>query len=261
MEFLNEIVVTELREILTQKWLRGAKMEILSRPSCGFSITLRGRIVYHENGKDIVSEPGTVLFLPECASYTWDCEESGQFTVLNFHTTQDYSAGGIRQIRFHDTDDPTYAELIREHNTVEKWAILAGPTGHAEQMAGLYRLILILCRQMQRSDGFHALLPAIRHLEGNFADPTLSNQILSEKSHLSEAHFRKLFKEKYGVPPMQYLGQLRINQAKNLLHESDIPVGEIAKRCGFSNVFSFCRSFRKHTGRTPTAYRLEIKYE
>lgn len=77
MEMLHDVVITELNEIVTRKWLRGDSMNLDSRPNSGFSIALGGRIVYHENGRDIVSEPGTLLFLPKGARYTWDCEADG----------------------------------------------------------------------------------------------------------------------------------------------------------------------------------------
>ena len=124
-----------------------------------------------------------------------------------------------------------------------------------------YRIILLLCRSIENHESFRALKPAIRMLENDYANDALSNRMLAEKSHLSEAHFRKLFKEKYGMPPMQYLGNLRMNHAKTLLYKSDSSIGEIAVKCGFSNVYSFCRSFRKHTGKTPTEYRALMQYE
>lgn len=258
MEMLHDVVITELNEIVTKKWLRGNSMDVILRPNSGFSIALGGRIVYHENERDIVSEPGTLLFLPKGAHYTWDCEADGMFIVLNFQTVKDYSAGGIRTMVL---DEAFAAEFLREHRNLEKWSILAGPTGHAEQMAGIYRIILLLCRSIDNHESFRALKPAIRMLVNDYANDALSNRMLAEKSHLSEAHFRKLFKEKYGMPPMQYLGNLRINHAKTLLHESDSTVGEIAAKCGFANVYSFCRSFRKHTGKTPTEFRALLQYE
>ena len=95
----------------------------------------------------------------------------------------------------------------------------------------------------------------MKYLEKHFADPTLNNQILSEYSQISEVYFRQLFKQTFNTTPRQYILELRLQNAKQLLSDRSIPVSEVAEKCGFSNIYHFCRSFKGHTGMTPTEYR------
>lgn len=54
---------------------------------------------------------------------------------------------------------------------------------------------------------------------------------------------------------MDYLSQIRINAAKELLFEENIPVAEVAELCGFVNASHFTRYFKEKTGYTPAAFR------
>jgi len=74
----------------------------------------------------------------------------------------------------------------------------------------------------------------------------------------SKYHFLRLFKNIYDKTPNQYLRQLRIEKAKQLLH-SGIPVIEICNTVGFDSPSSFTGLFKKMTGFTPTAYQAKQK--
>lgn len=54
---------------------------------------------------------------------------------------------------------------------------------------------------------------------------------------------------------MQLVARYRIERAQEPLLGSELVMGEIAERCGFTSPFWFSRAFRAATGRTPSAYR------
>ncbi|MCI6732887.1 MAG: AraC family transcriptional regulator, partial [Lachnospiraceae bacterium] len=66
------------------------------------------------------------------------------------------------------------------------------------------------------------------------------------------------FKKISGVSPVNYLIQLRIEQAKRMLKESNLTILEISMECGFNNTSYFIRQFRKYTGKTPREYRRNL---
>ena len=72
---------------------------------------------------------------------------------------------------------------------------------------------------------------------------------------LSYPHFRAAFKKQTGASPYQYQLEIRINQARELLTLTDMPIGEIGERIGFSGVHHFSRFFKQKTGVSPTEYR------
>lgn len=95
------------------------------------------------------------------------------------------------------------------------------------------------------------ILPAIKIINHKFADNTLPVSMLSKECGISEAYFRRIFTNKYGVSPKEYIINLRINYAKNLLKCGELSVEETAISCGFTEACHFSREFKKRTGVSP----------
>jgi transcriptional regulator GlxA family with amidase domain len=78
---------------------------------------------------------------------------------------------------------------------------------------------------------------------------------LAAVSGVSEAHFARSFKDAFGVPPHRYLLTRRIERAKALLRDTDLPIIEVAFQTGWSSLGTFGRIFRDITGESPTELR------
>ncbi|MBE6647858.1 MAG: helix-turn-helix transcriptional regulator [Ruminococcaceae bacterium] len=87
-------------------------------------------------------------------------------------------------------------------------------------------------------------------------DTSINNSLLAQKCNLSKTHFRKLFLAKFGITPRQFIIDLRINQAKQLLATGPLKISAIAEACGFSSQYHFSRCFKAHTTMTPTEYMI-----
>lgn len=78
---------------------------------------------------------------------------------------------------------------------------------------------------------------------------------LARVSGVSEAHFARSFKEAFGVPPHRYLLTRRIERAKALLRDTDLPITEIAFETGWNSLGTFGRTFRDIIGESPGELR------
>lgn len=78
---------------------------------------------------------------------------------------------------------------------------------------------------------------------------------LAAVSGVSEAHFARSFKAAFGLPPHRYLLTRRIERAKALLRDTDLPVIEVALHTGWESLGTFGRVFRDITGESPTELR------
>ncbi|QGQ98241.1 AraC family transcriptional regulator [Paenibacillus psychroresistens] len=78
---------------------------------------------------------------------------------------------------------------------------------------------------------------------------------LSAQFSISKFHLAREFKKYTGLTPNEYLINLRINKAKELLKYSEIPVQEIASKVGFDNVSHFINQFKKQENATPLSFR------
>ena len=93
-------------------------------------------------------------------------------------------------------------------------------------------------------------------LVGDLAeDPALAD--LATSVGLSPYHFARAFKASTGTPPHQYLVNLRVMKARELLEATDLPIREVAAQVGYDDPSYLARLFRREVGTTPAAYRRE----
>lgn len=83
----------------------------------------------------------------------------------------------------------------------------------------------------------------------------LTLQLLCDKFNLSRGQIARLFREGCGTSFQSYVISARLNQAKKLLAETDLPIREIGEQVGYSKHAFFDKSFKKYIGCTPTEYR------
>lgn len=74
-------------------------------------------------------------------------------------------------------------------------------------------------------------------------------------SNYSQRHFSRLFSEVYSVSPQDYLFNVRMRHASELLRTTGLSVAEAAQKCGFSDSGYFTRAFKKKFGLLPSHYR------
>ncbi|MGE4564947.1 MAG: helix-turn-helix domain-containing protein [Victivallaceae bacterium] len=102
------------------------------------------------------------------------------------------------------------------------------------------------------------LLAACRMLSKNFADGEAEG-VTARMLGMSEAHLRRLFKERFGVTPHRFLNQYRMLTAQHMLLHTTRTVSEIGKRCGFQSIYAFSRFFAGNSGVSPLQYRKRWK--
>ncbi|MBQ7821454.1 MAG: helix-turn-helix transcriptional regulator [Clostridia bacterium] len=86
-------------------------------------------------------------------------------------------------------------------------------------------------------------------------DRNLSVSELAETVHMSRCHFSTEFRRMTGFSPYNYILNYRMSASKRMLCTTSKTIECIASECGFSDTSSFIRSFKKHEGISPAAYR------
>jgi AraC-like DNA-binding protein len=82
---------------------------------------------------------------------------------------------------------------------------------------------------------------------------------LAQQLNCSIRHFRRLFREEFGVPLRVRQTELRLSRVQELLAESDATVNDIANQCGYRHLSSFNSMFKKRFGMTPTEWRRQAR--
>ncbi len=102
-----------------------------------------------------------------------------------------------------------------------------------------------ICQKIQQSRE-HILAHAFQRIDFRWLASSLG---------LSYTVFRRMFQKETRHAPLAYQLEIRINRARVLLEQTDLPVSEIALQTGFANVFYFSKMFSKRAGQTPSACR------
>lgn len=118
----------------------------------------------------------------------------------------------------------------------------------------LIRSVLGETYDMRSVSNNYAVARAEQYIEMHFQEK-ITIKYLAELGNLSVSSFNRIFKKETKLTPMEYLMQIRLEQSKKLLRRKEVPMTEIAMRCGFNSSAYFSASFRKYYNVTPTEYR------
>lgn len=108
-------------------------------------------------------------------------------------------------------------------------------------------------KRATQKDLYRRLLRGKEYIDANFTEPIHIASIAREAC-MSDFHFFRLFKNVFLLSPHQYVLQLRLEHSMVLL-VNGMPVTSTALACGFSDIFSFSKSFKKRFGCSPSAIK------
>lgn len=99
---------------------------------------------------------------------------------------------------------------------------------------------------------------ALDYIHVHFRSEEISISTLSDMCSVSETYFRKQFKNLYSVSPNQYIINLRLENASQLLQSDLYTVAEVAEKSGFNDTKYFSRIFKKHFNMSPREFSKSI---
>ena len=159
---------------------------------------------------------------------------------------------------FPDLDDAAQRDCFQE---VFDLLDHPGPSVPARMHAVIARLLGLLYENRFRDSVPNsaefvpsALEKPLVRMKQHYSDP-LRLAELADIAGMSVSHFIRTFKRSMGTSPIDWLRRERINQAKRRLIDSDEPIKEIARQCGYRDPYFFSKDFKKVAGSSPTDYR------
>ncbi|SEP46260.1 AraC family transcriptional regulator [Propionispora vibrioides] len=97
----------------------------------------------------------------------------------------------------------------------------------------------------------HQLRLLLEYIDNHYQQKITLKE-LAAMANVTPHHLCRLFKSIIGMPPIEYINQLRINEAKRFLQQHHLKVGEVAQLVGFSDSNYFSRIFKKYNHISPT---------
>ena len=121
----------------------------------------------------------------------------------------------------------------------------------------LQQILYQAALQLRQSDSPAETVRIRRVIQLIRQDPgrTFTLDQLTEAAHLKKTAFLEAFRRVTGTTPGRYMMQFRLEQARDMLLNTDFSVSEIAARCGFSDPFYFSRCFSRQFSLPPSRYR------
>jgi AraC-like DNA-binding protein len=163
-----------------------------------------------------------------------------------------------------DSADLPIIHLLEEKNEIHNYfhAILREydlkQSGYQDVISSILQTVIIKITRLLKNTNHHLVssvsLIVKKYIEENFRQDMTLNE-LANLVYVSPYHLAHVFKEEVGLPPIQYMIQCRIEEAKRLLEHSNLSVREIAPLIGYENANYFNLVFKKMTGSPPGKYR------
>lgn len=136
------------------------------------------------------------------------------------------------------------------------------PGREASMLAHLLALMVHVSRQYERTENVDGLaLLRIGEVLGAMERDSARAWTLDELcaiTHMARSTFFRIFHDATGQAPIDYLIQIRVQEAMRLLREGRDSITDTGLACGFSDGNYFTRQFKKHLGITPSAYRRSL---
>ena len=126
--------------------------------------------------------------------------------------------------------------------------------GKDGRVVGLKGITRKLGKANPRLHPFNKMMPALDIICREYST-TIDLNRLARECHLSPSQFRRAFRKLLGRSPLQFILNVRLQAAADLLTNSRLSVTEIALECGFNEPNYFTRQFRQHIGVSPSEYR------
>ena len=118
----------------------------------------------------------------------------------------------------------------------------------------------LVFRDMQGSARYGSVLRVARaYIEEHFSDSNLTLHDVASHVALSNNHFCTVFSQEMGVTFTEYLTQVRMQRAKELLTDKTMRTGDVAYAVGYNDPHYFSYLFKKNTGLSPRDFRKDDK--
>ena len=204
------------------------------------------------DGTVLHTEGGSLYYLPKHASYTVKrIAGDGGCYAINFDAELADQPFCLK---------PRNADGLRRYfkSAADEWRV-HGACRIPAAMEAVYGIVYAMKRELEReympAERYGLIAPAVELLSSQFCDPQMTVASLARACNMSEVYFRRIFVNRFGISPKEYLIRRRMEYAAQLIASGEFAIAEIALMCGYGEPCHFSREFRRHVGVSPRTYR------
>ncbi len=252
---LSNLIITKVHSASTLFTERNVTVERVNRPCWAVALKFEGETEYFSGERRLISNAENSVLLPKGSSYRWHCTRAGHYAVVEFEC--DAELDEIYSFPVKNTE-----KLRAIFRSIEDARLTKRPLSELESLRGAYAILIELlgsgARGYSPSSKEQRLAGAVEYIAEHYTE-RLTNARLAELSGLSEVYFRRLFSEVYGISPINYLIDLRIKKAREMLESDFSSISAVASSLGYASIYDFSRDFKRHVGVSPTSYAKRLR--
>ncbi|WP_338778947.1 AraC family transcriptional regulator [Metabacillus sp. FJAT-52054] len=230
-----------------------------------FQVTLSGYGEIQIDGRTHRVQPGQAFIVKSPSDYRYYLPETSEkwefMYVTLFGKEADRCFEHIKEktnqvIRFHPESVPVklVKQIYDEANSKNITSAYKGSSLAYQFIMELYEYVSAMDREME--DWPESIVSAVLFARHSYHNPIGPDE-MADASGLSRYHFTRIFKKNTGLTPIQYLTNIRIAKALELLSHTKYTIEEIAVLVGYTNANYLNKVCRKVTGKSPGQLRKE----
>ena len=228
-----------------------------NRPSHGLAFHMSGVRRYDfDNGKHLWVHPNDIIYLPKFSNYDVSNQVAGECFAINFDITEDVC---FEPFVIKLKNSVAVSGRFKKANTTWQKK-LAGYEMKCK--AELYNILYAMQQDYYsayiQNSKLEIIKPAVDYIHNNYTNELLNISKLAGMCNITPEYFRSIFKNFYGVSPIIYINDLKINRAEELLKTGMYSVTEAALMSGYLDMSYFSRTFKKVAGVSPSEYKKRI---
>ena len=222
--------------------------KVKSRPFAALSFRLSGTGVFCINGKKLISNPGDLLYIPADASYEVEYSVSEMIVV---HLLEcNYSEP---LVFFAQDQKAVQVQMVR---LLEEWA---QPCSSYRAKAHIYHLLDTVVSNPEPPSERDLFGRCVQYMKEHFDEADMNIERLCKQMFVSRSTLQRMFSDRLGSSPHQYLMKLRVEHSLVLLANGQLTVKEVSHACGFLDEKYFSVAFKKMYGYSPSRLRNNLK--
>ena len=257
----------------------------VSSPFMRIFYVMEGGALLHLPKKTVRLTPGHMYVVPAYTTHSYECR--GIFVHYYLHVYEGFrgqvniqetyelptevTAGQhIGQLfedmcnqhpdtRLPESDPSSYDTSAQTSDSVERYRSMA--LWEKMELRGAMLMIMSHFIREARPQGWtfdERMRQVLNHIHEHITEDITVEQ-LANVACVTKTYFIRLFKQEFGISPVQYINKKKVERAQQLLYTTNNSVKEVAYRLGISDHSYFIRLFRKVAGITPQEYRKKLR--
>ena len=229
----------------------GYPMNNKGRSHHGLLFPLVGAEKYYFRDGEVSASPNTVLFIPKGEKYRIELDDEESVVVcIDIELADNVE---LRPMHFKSEKIAALRPVFCEADSVYKKNT---PWRDASVKSLVYQIISgLISAEAPHSPSQKKLAPALSYLHAHYTDSEFSVELLANKAGVSRRYFEKLFFAEKGMTPRDYVIELKMSLARELLLNEKLSVSDVAAELGYADVYHFSKIFKQKTGKAPGEYK------